>query len=297
MEAYNEKIYFHLPGMFEQIIIYAPLLELYHRKRELFKDNVEIGSVYGAPGCIWNGGRFLFSSLMLDRESLRKYRNNMNYYKIPIRFTFTNCLLEEKHLYDTYCNLLLEEFANGNNEIICNSELLETYIRNKYADRYRYISSTTKRLNNKEEQNKELDKDYYLVVIDYDHNKDFDYLQTLDVSKVELLCNPVCQSNCPRRIEHYKNISECQLNFSPDKLFYCPHAGKTLEEAKQGKNFITPEEINSCYIPMGFRHFKLEGRVSPEDDVINILMYYLIKDDKVEEVKHFLIEEMKQGLH
>jgi hypothetical protein len=65
------------------------------------------------------------------------------------------------------------------NEIICNSELLENYIRQHFGNNYKYISSTTKRLTNIVDQNKELQKNYHLIVLDYDHNKNYEYLQSI----------------------------------------------------------------------------------------------------------------------
>ena len=41
--------------------------------------------------------------------------------------------------------LLLDVFNTGQNEVICNTQVLEDYIRTNYGDSYKYISSTTKR--------------------------------------------------------------------------------------------------------------------------------------------------------
>ena len=175
---YSRETIFHLPGIFEKVRVNQKLIWLYENKPEVFRDNVKIGSFYGAPGCaIWNGGRFLRG--YYTKMELEMAKNFMEERKIPVRFTFTNCMLEEKHLNDTYCNLILDIFNNGNNEIICNSPILEKYLREKYGNRYKYISSTTKRLNNKDKQDAELEKDYYLVVIDYDYNDDDEYLKQI----------------------------------------------------------------------------------------------------------------------
>ena len=64
---------------------------------------------------------------------------------------------------------------------------------------------------------KELKKDYHLVVLDYDHNKDFEYLQSIEnKEKCELLVNPVCKAKCPfgldtptlleKNLQDYKEI-------------------------------------------------------------------------------------------
>ena len=289
MDSYNKKIKFHLPGLFFFWPGYAQLLDLVTMRPGVLKDNVEIGSIFDSPQCIWNGGRLIASGVW-DQDKLIYVRDYMKNKNIPIRFTFTNCLLEEKHVYDTYGNMLLEVFNTGTNEIICNTEVLENYIRERYKNRYKYISSTTKRLNNKEEQTLELQKDYYLVVLDYEHNQDIEYLQSIpNKEKCELLCNPVCHPKCPKRVAHYKNISECQLNYTIDRMMHCMDAYAEFWKVKHHSPiFISIEDINNIYIPMGFGNFKLEGRTTHALDWIEIILYYLIKEDYKDEVRSLL---------
>ncbi len=286
MDSYNTQIKFHLPGVFHFWQGYKELLTLILNNPDILKDNAQIGSIYGSPQCIWNGGRVILTSLQkTDLTNICSFMETMN---IPVRFTFTNCLLEPYHIMDAYGNLLLQIFNNGKNEVICNSTLLEDYIRNTFQDRYKYISSTTKRLNNTELQNKELEKDYYLVVLDYDHNKNFSYLEAIpNKEKCELLCNPVCKPGCPNRAKHYEAISYAQLNFMVDNT-QCNDMAKPFYEAKRNSQFISVEDINDTYAPMGFKHFKLEGRTGRVTDWIEIIVYYLIKEKYQDEIRHKL---------
>jgi hypothetical protein len=81
---------------------------------EKFNDDYEIGSVYGTfPGAIWNGGRAVFG--VMSKKDIKLVLDNYNKLGIPVRFTWTNSLLEEKHLNDTYCNLIMELANNGRN--------------------------------------------------------------------------------------------------------------------------------------------------------------------------------------
>lgn len=283
----NQDIIFHLPGIFNYSVAYKELLPLLQRRPEILRKNVKIGSIYGSPNCIWNGGRAIYN--FYTKELLIQIKKFMEELNIPVRFTFTNCLIEEKHLLDTYGNLILDVFNNGKNEIICNSEILENYIRDKYGDRYKYISSTTKRLTSKKEQSEELRKDqYHLVVLDYDHNKDFVYLKNLDNKhKCEILCNPVCQPNCERRLDHYQSISRCQLDFS-EYNYVCHDSEKSFWMSQSNSNFISVKDINTVYMPMGFNNFKLEGRTASPLSWIEIILYYLIRDDYKLEVREFL---------
>ena len=71
-----------------------------------FRENYKIGSVYGTfPGAIWNGGRAVFG--LAQKKDIISTLNIYNSRNIPVRFTWTNSLLEEKHVYDTYCNLIM----------------------------------------------------------------------------------------------------------------------------------------------------------------------------------------------
>lgn len=284
---YSKETIFHLPGFFEKPVIYQKLLWIYNNERHKFRKNIKIGSIYGAPGnSIWNGGRLVRGAY--TRQELENsciFATDMN---IPIRFTFTNCLIEDKHLNDTYCNMILDIFNTGKNEIICNSPILEQYLRNKYGNNYKYISSTTKRLNNKQDQTKEIEKDYYLIVIDYDFNNDNEYLKQLEPkSKIEILCNAVCKSNCPNRKQHYENISRCQLDYNPQGLMMCDDSVKNFYEVMKSKTFISKERIEEL-TAMGFSNFKLEGRTAHPLDLIEILIYYLIKEEWQNEVRREL---------
>ena len=136
------KAYFHLPGLFEFYDLYSVFLPLFREHGEYFFDWCDIGSIYGAlADCLWGGGRVGFG----DADPEKVY-DLMNEYGISARLTFSNSLLEEKHLSDRKCNMLCSLFEKGssrrNGVIIC-SDLLMSYIGNNYPELY-FVSSTTK---------------------------------------------------------------------------------------------------------------------------------------------------------
>lgn len=285
MNSYNQKVIFHLPGIFEQTNLYKTLLSLYKENRDLFMDNLTIGSIYGSPGLhIWNGGRF--ADKIKTKEILLDIKGLMESLSIPVRLTFTNCLLEEKHLNDTMCNNTTEIFHSTNNEILCNSKILETYLRSTYP-KYSFISSTTKGIKTVEDLNEELKQDYKLVVLDFDLNNKKDLLKNIcNKEKVEMLCNACCFSNCPRRKEHYTGISKAQLENAC--FFYdCEAQFNTFDKVQRLPHFISKDLINE-YSAMGFINFKLEGRSNHPLDIIEILLYYLIKEEHQSEVRSIL---------
>lgn len=245
-----------------------------------FRDGYRIGSVYGTfPGAIWNGGRTAFGlTCKRDIENILKIYNSRG---IPVRFTWTNSLLEEKHLYDTYCNLIMRLADNGLNQVLVNTPVLEEYIRREYP-RYPLISSTTKRITDLESLEAELAKDYYLVVLDYDLNHDEKVLKAIspEADRVEILVNEVCYPGCTKRAEHYRQQSMLQLEFDIHTGFPCPNQSqpRSFAECMERPAFITNEQIGS-YIDRGFCNFKIAGRGMPQDYVKESYLYFLVKEE------------------
>ena len=101
--------------------------------------------------------------------------NDFDELKVPLRFTYTNTLIDNQMLLDPQSNIVTSLAATGNNEIIVNSILLETYLRKNYPN-YKYISSTTKCLIDNEKI-KEESNYYYLTVLDYRKNTEIEFLK------------------------------------------------------------------------------------------------------------------------
>lgn len=273
-----QDIYFHLPGIFEHFELYELFLFFYKEENEKFNSWAKIGSIYGAPyGAIWNGGR------VKDRPPVSEglVIETIRYYDISCRFTFTNPFITEKHLGDGLCNIILEKFnwEGHKNQIIVNSPVLEEYLRKTYPT-YQFISSTTKCITNSQEALEEINKNYIMTVIDYNFNKDMDFLKSIpNKEKVELLINPVCHPKCPRRREHYERIGLSALHTDGLEPFVCDAEGRLFHEAMKNLLFISLDDIKNIYAPLGFKNFKIEGRTTPTEDMIEILTYYMVKPE------------------
>ena len=167
-------INFYLPNFSQRNfkILNTYFIEKIRNNPEYFYDNIQIGAVYGTfPSVIWNGGRVITGSISINEicDIITHYYN----LDIPIRFTYTNTLIEEKHLDNTYANIITTLAENGKNEILVNSSILEKYLRENYPN-YKYLSSTTKCLLKKDDIIKE-SENYYLTVLDYRKNVDFKF--------------------------------------------------------------------------------------------------------------------------
>ena len=276
--------YYHLPGLFEFYELYRVFLPLYRTHREYFYDWCRIGSIYGAPpDCIWCGGR-IGSGDCTAQEALALTRE----YGVSARLTFSNCLLREEHLTDRKCNALCRLFSESDgpqNGVIVHSELLLRYLRERYPKLY-FVSSTTKVLTAFPQLQAELARDEFrFVVPDFRLNRAFDRLNALPEAakdKVELLCNECCWFGCKERSACYEAVSRKNLGeAAPEHICAAPDAagGYRFSRAMENPGFIGVEAIRSIYMPMGFSHFKIEGRSLGSALILEFLLHYLTKPE------------------
>ena len=299
---------FHLPDFSGNFKLNLLLIELLKQHPEYFREGVEIASVYGVfPPCLWNGGRS--QGGYADKSYMKTVIKSFNDRGIPLRYTFTNLMLEKKHLNDERCNTMLHLAKNGQNGVIVASPLLEEYLRKDFPE-FPLTSSTCKRLNTEDGLRAELEKDYHIVVADYDLNNRFEILEKLPhKEKVELLVNACCQPECPVRSQHYQDIGLQQIAFcahikknpqvpfdlkahDPHNFRNCPYSRRNIFAIKDLKTHISPEAIWETYLPMGFEQFKIEGRTASVPNLIETYMYYMAKPDFRDEARFVLLSMM-----
>ena len=276
--------YYHLPGLFEFYELYRVFLSLYREHREFFYDWCSIGSIYGAPAdCLWGGGR-VGAGDCDPRAALQLTRE----YGVSARLTFSNSLLREKHLADRKCNALcrlLTESGGPPNGVIVHSELLLDFLKRQYPSLY-FVSSTTKVLTDFQLFRQELERDDFLYVVpDFRLNKDFERLKALPdnrKAKVEFLCNECCWFDCKERKACYEAVSRKNLGEpGPEHRCTAPDAneGYRFSKAMTNPGFIGIDDIQNVYLPMGFSHFKIEGRSLGSALILEFMLYYMTKPE------------------
>ena len=305
------RVRFHLPDFSGNFKLNFMFSELLSHRPDLFREGVEIASFYGVfPPCIWNGGRT--QGGMTDKNFIKNVIKVFNDKGIPLRYTFTNMMLEKKHLSDDRCNMILNLSNNGLNEAIVASPILEDYLRRNYP-KFKLTSSTCKRLDTEEALLAELEKDYHIVVIDYDFNNKFDVLEKLPRKKdIEFLVNACCEPGCPRRLEHYKSIGQQQIaycehikkypnapfnveKYDPQNFRSCPFSQRGIFEIRDLSTHISPDDIWEKYVPMGFEQFKIEGRTASPLNVLETYMYYMAKPERRDEARFTLLKGMENS--
>ena len=303
------KARFHLPNFSNHFMFNLIFAEMLKNCPQYFREGVEIASVYGTfPPALWNGGRF--QGGVCNEGFIKQVIYSFNSRGIPLRFTFTNPMIEEKHLSDEYCNMIMKLADNGLNEVIVMSPVLENYIREKYPN-YKLTSSTCKRITDPEKLKEELGRDYSIVVVDYDFNNKFEVLEKLPRKQdCELLVNACCEPNCPRRSAHYYSIGEQQIaynehikkypnlpfdveKYDPQHFRDCPYSQRGIFEIRNLRTHISPDDIWEKYVPMGFEQFKIEGRTASPFNILETYMYYMAKPECRDEARFTLLKALE----
>ena len=292
------KAFYHLPGLFEFYKLYRIFLPLFYEHREYFYDWCEIGSIYGAPSdCIWGGGRTSFG--YSDPEDVLDL---MREYSISARLTFSNSLLREEHLSDKKCNELCKMFECSHSPqsgVIVHSDLLLNYLQKNYPDLY-LVSSTTKVLIDFQDFSTEVNReDFRYIVPDFRLNKTFDKLNQMSQhqkDKVEFLCNECCWFGCKDRKTCYESVSRKNLG-EPAPEYHCASPdggdGYRFSKAMENPGFISVDDIQNIYMPIGFSNFKIEGRGLGSALILEFLLYYMTKPEyQIHVREHIYLDNM-----
>jgi hypothetical protein len=276
-------INFLLPGFYEHFHLFKEIILLKENNPDIFYPEANIGACYGNfQVCAWDGGRTFRTLRQASKEDVEEIYNFYKAKNIPLRLIFTNPEIQEHDLNNHFCNLVAEICHDENNEIVVNSPLLENYIKTTYP-KYKIISSTTKCLTSLEDSSNELNKDYYMVCLDYNLNYNMQFLNNIpkeNRDKVEFLINAICPAGCPNRKEHYRLNGLYYLNYGKHYNISCGIKDNTLDyDSAKMRNNISPTDIYNTYAPLGFSNFKLEGRSLPDLEVLINIVKYMIKPE------------------
>jgi len=114
------------------------------------------------------------------------------------------------------------------------------------------------------------------------------------------LCDYSCFNDCKFTKQHYKEISELQLGKIPTDERYgkCKYmhlidrANFIANRNKFSKYYISPEDIQNIYAPMGFQYFKLSGREKYNFIGNESIINYLIKPEYQNDVRCYIYERL-----
>ncbi len=273
-------INFSLPDITWHLPFNLTLSRLKRTAPELFWEDIEISSVYGSfPGCIMNGGRF-FVGHQYTYDQIAAAFDQIADEGLTTRLTFTNMLICPEQFEDKYCNTILKAAQGRNVEVIVYLDELDDYISSRFS--FKRTLSTTRVLRDVDELNTMLAR-YDMVVLDYNHNKDDEYLKKVsDPTRLEVMPNETCQPGCLIRQQHYIHNSRCQLD-NRERPFSCGSDHKI-------KRFIAPpsadsltmlrnEDVRKLNKVYGISNYKIVGRSLSIKTCLFSYFYYLIRPE------------------
>lgn len=274
MSEAKQKILFSIPDFYNLYNLNSIILSYMKAEPDKFYDDVVVDSIYGSfPGCIWNSGRAACGWASI--ENMVQTVASINNAGISVRYTFTNSEIKGRHLFDYYCNTILQntgKIVEGvQNGVNINQPILAEYIQKNYPEFY-LIWSTTKGVDSVEETN-ELSKDR-LTVLYYGLNNTTALKELEHPENIEVLVSEACVERCPKRMEHYKSIGKLQL-LEPSEPFRCPYNCEQYfyyETPVKRDHYVTIDDIRDIYLPLGINKFKISGR---QDNPVNIIENYV----------------------
>lgn len=282
----KKEIKFYIPFSVDTFQFNVNLVEMIENFPYAFYDNYVIGAFYGClGGSIWNGGsrHSLQQISSIQMAEIEQFTRNHN---IPLRLTFTNRLLEQKHLYDTYSNVMLEVCKLGNNEVLVASDIMEKYIKENWKE-YKIIKSTCWSENVPYD---DTDR-FYMSVLNRKKNMDDNFLINIrNKNKIEIVLNEYCHQGCPHTFKHYDQSSLESLNYTPISYFCLEHYPEKnasidknvfLKKDRRENNneYVNKERLEKILIPMGFTNFKIVGRSYSILSLIIDTVYYMVKPE------------------
>ena len=273
-------IYFTLPEFYENFMLNNFFIKLLRERPELFKTKLNIIQTSGNfPYCCWNGAHN-------SNHGIGAYYNDYSTCSlkngVPLRLNCANVLLETTDFNDAMGNVILDLCHNGSNLIeISNLDFMEKIIE-KYPN-YKFVFSKYAHLMT--EFTPDLLNDiigfqkFNLIGIPESFNKNFDFLTNINQKKyLELTVNPICPLKCKQLFDCEMNEQKGQLCYSCISLYN--QCKKVTKFNIHNPAFISIEEIQKIYLPMGITHFTFSsGVINDNYTMFNFYTHYFIKPE------------------
>lgn len=273
----------------EGLFRYRPMLGYLVDLLEHFEVLRAIEAFAGCPGLIWNGGcPNGDAAVPPDAQQYFRFLNDKG---IGVWLTFTNTVLEDRHLHDRACNGLLDclDEACVLNGVIVSHDALADYIRARKPG-LRQAASAEKALAEnragKVKWYKEMEKRFDRVIVDPNHALDPAVMDKLDRGKAEIVATDECVHNCASRYRHETLVSLYNIAPSAERAAelerilttLCAGGPRLLVEERN------PSHTRSCYLAhrevkalydMGFRTFRITGRQKPPARAVWDILHFV----------------------
>lgn len=233
--------------------------------------------LYGAPATVWTGGRGSAAREKFDRQTLLRILNYVYQQNAVPTFTFSCTQITNDDLKDEYANFVLDTALEVDSNFIVFSDLLKDYIKSKKPEAL-LISSVIKpyfefqgperkqepTFENETAYYNKLLKEYDIVVVRPEYSMSKEFLENPqvidDLSRIEILLNQTCVTDCKRACAHYRLIENSHRG--DDKgmgNFECLRAHLPFPISIQDSLIHSEEQVKTL-LKAGVQHLKIKGR-------------------------------------
>lgn len=280
---YSNNVIWSLPCLFQYEVILAAIQK---SLQDLGMNLLNINA-YGSPATVWSGGRAPIVKQELDIKILRKLFNYVYFDNSAVpTLTFSRIDITKDDLNDAYANYLLDFFIERGARFIVSSEILRDYIKNKNSNAV-VVGSILKAIHrfqgvdkieeptveNESNYYNKLLKEYDIVVVRPEYSKSVLLKQPQlidDISRIEVLINQLCYSNCPNAPLHDIINSKKHIQDNQDNNFFCYKNRISLKQNYLLNSAHTQSEVCKL-IENGVVHLKLQGRGESVPYIINMI--------------------------
>ena len=212
-------------------------------------------------------------------------------HNIFINYIFDNSNVTKDDLSDRFSNLMLNLAHKKGNGVYVKSDILFDYIKNKYP-LYKIIKIVSAS-----------DFDKKNIAIDPKYNNTFKAYKIKYKNNTYITLNSLCPNTCKHYDEHRKYIEQEQSNYYAfSNIYLCPlNRNLNFYDLSKNSNFISEFDLNE-YIKSGFRKFRIHFPYIAKCidinyslyDTIESYVYYLIKPEFKEEIRHLIIKKFSR---
>lgn len=276
---YDSEIVWSLPCFFQ----YEPMIGAMHQCVKRIEPDTKFNTeTYGAPATVWTGEIIPDAYDKLDAKALEivfEYHNEID--TIPV-YTFTNTQISKEDIENEYANFVLDYSLELGAKFEVYSDELKNHIKEKNADA-QVIASPIKAIEKFQGQNSSAEeetafynnllKEYDRVALRPEYVKNVLLKDTSvinDLSKVQIVPNYPCVSNCNNCLTHIKHFENFNTSPGRGENMNCPIPFIYLKNLYEQNASLTSSEIELLF-SKGVRYFKFDKGKNPNIP-IDILM-------------------------
>lgn len=289
---YENDVTWSLPCLFQYEAVFGALQHFIQMLGfKYFK-----AELYGAPSCLWTGGRKpVLYEKMTPKLLSKLFEYLKNYNATPV-LAFNNTQLKPDDFKDEYCNMLLDTALEYDAKFMVFNDDLKNYIKNKNPNAY-VIASVLKPVfyfqgpDRIEEPNVDVEtqfyenlaKEYDMVALRAEYSKFILANNTTllkDLSKYQVLINQSCLCNCNSMPLHTRHNERFNLTSDVNKDFVCPKMNLGTNIRYQNNSMHTQNEIQTL-LNAGIKNLKLKGRggLTDAEDMLHIIASWILRSD------------------